>query len=238
MKVTPFIVGALASVASIAAVAPAQAAKFSYEQTGGAGGPLAGSFESLQTTYNTNTDKLTWSSTFNTEVDGAWLVINGGGNPKQNSAGELAIFYLDGLTNKLTAYEYNGQNNSKSYNVSQFLQAWENAVDVDDSNGERTLSFEIDATEINDASNFGFDTNEWAGAQFGDEVGIWFHAVDNLTTAYDANWALTQFTYDTQLWVDNSRKQAVKTPEPTALGALGLLSLGLVGRLAQRKKQA
>ncbi len=67
-----------------------------------------GTFDQLQTSYDTNTEQLNWSLTngkIGTDaVTGFWLVLNDGPNPKSTDVNELAILYADLSANKLLAY--------------------------------------------------------------------------------------------------------------------------------------
>ena len=212
----------------------------SGECYGGFGGGLnnkVGIHKSITTTFDDVTEELTWSSTFAKTSDGElpdgfWLVLSDGPNPKNHDY-EYAIFYLDGIENKLTAYAYNGQNNSSSWNTNPFLGSWDgDNVSVVDNGNERTLSFSIDASEMNSRNDLG---DGWKGATFGEEVGIWFHAVDNLNTDYDANNHLTHFS-GSGGWFDTGALKTEKVPEPGTIGAIGVGLLGLVGASKRKKK--
>ncbi|NEO86761.1 MAG: hypothetical protein F6J87_21260, partial [Spirulina sp. SIO3F2] len=182
-----------------------------------------GVHEFIQTTYNQQTEALSWTSAFsNSIVNGGWLVISDGPNPKKHDQ-EFAIFYLDGLNNKLTAYAYNGQNNSKSWQTNPFLQSWDNALTfTDDGNGNTALSFSIDASAINDRNDLGA---AWQGIGFGEEVGIWFHAANIKTLQYDANDHLTAVKWGKAGWYDTGAldTEDVQIPEPGTI--LGLLAI-------------
>jgi len=74
--------------------------------------------------FNNVTDRFTWDVSFNTgpaEVDGFWLVVNNGPNPKQSNAKELAIMCGDMATGRLSTYVYNGANNANSWNDPNIL---------------------------------------------------------------------------------------------------------------------
>ena len=240
MKTAQLIAGGLiagtVALGTMGIVESAQATTFKFHRNGAGGGALGPNFESVETTYNDATEELTWSSTFSsTAIDGAWLVLNDGPNPKQNEDEELAIFYLDGLTNRLTAYEYNGKNDSNSWFDQDFIQSWDNAVNVVDNGGERTLSFSIDATDVNEYGVLQDPLwQDWKGAQFDEKIGIWFHAVQGLDTAYNGD-ELTQFDFTSQGWYDIGNQMTKPVPEPGTLGALAVGLLGLL-RLSQRKK--
>lgn len=209
--------------------------------------------ESVETTYNEETQVLTWSSTFSTignhVIDGGWLVLSDGPNPKQQDL-EYAIFYLDTDLNRLTAYAYNGQNNSSSYANNPFLGSWENVLDVSDymvfENGQdvakRTIGFEIDATDLNNAvsTNTDLDANTWKGVAYGDEVGIWKHFGTNTSVTYSGT-EITNFSSNDQYFdtgrlatsrIANLDQEAIDVPEPMVpVGLMGAaVTLGLLRR--------
>lgn len=89
-----------------------------------------GTIESINSTFNSSTKRLTFDVLFsganNTTsplvTNGFWLVVDNGPNPKTHS-GELAIFYFDASrvfagtasSPTVTAYEYNGVNANTSW---------------------------------------------------------------------------------------------------------------------------
>ncbi|MEO0866963.1 MAG: hypothetical protein AAFY17_00680, partial [Cyanobacteria bacterium J06642_11] len=103
--------------------APAQAITFHYNWTEDKGlyengkkvlsvKDSKGDYDSVDVSYDHSNDMLSWSSSFtqkgNHQIDGGWLVLSNGPNPK-NHKKEFAIFYLDvsDVNNtKLTAYSY------------------------------------------------------------------------------------------------------------------------------------
>lgn len=186
----------------------------------------------IGTTYNRQTQELTWESTFsNSTINGGWLVLSDGPNPKKNEL-EFSIFYLDGLNNKLTAYAYNGQNNSDSWKQNPLLQSWDDALTfTDDGNGNTALSFSIDATGINSRGDLGSD---WKGAGFSKEVGIWFHAAEIDELAYDANGGLTKVDWAGTNWYDTKAMDTETVPEPFSMIGAGL-ALGVGAALKNRK---
>ncbi len=85
---------AIAALSVVSAIAPANAATFTYEDSNpknrdGLGlTHRAGKYSSITATFDDQTDVLNWSSTFtrnkgnNRLSDGAWLVLSDGENPK------------------------------------------------------------------------------------------------------------------------------------------------------------
>jgi len=214
----------LSLVASLVFPEPSFSAIYSFSGTDLPGSTGAGKTSQVLTSYQTSADLFTWESTFEQNVegilpDGAWLVVNGGSNPK-GQAGELPIFYLDSTNDTVSVFEYNGANKSDSYrSPGNFLGATSlNTFETADS---VTFSFDFDATEINNL-DLGLD---WQGLNFDDQIGIWFHGVSGLSTDYDKHTqALTYFNYKTQSWYDTAYQDTSKIPEPSLL--IGLLAIG------------
>ncbi|MFT4798936.1 MAG: hypothetical protein ACI9W1_002373, partial [Candidatus Azotimanducaceae bacterium] len=122
----------------------ASATIFEYEDLNANNGGIADKLSTVSATFNDVTDDFTWDVTFNqdpTSIDGFWLVINNGPNPKSSDVNELAIMYGDMDTGVLTTYAYNGQNNANSIiNPGILLQTDTFSVGAD------SISIDIDAT--------------------------------------------------------------------------------------------
>ena len=220
--------------ATLLSTLPANAATFNFQCQGAGCGRVNNSHgihDAIDTSYTPEDNLLEWSSTFSPDgqgdiPNGAWLVLSPGPNPKKH-VDEYSIFYLDGENNRITAYVYDGENNSKTYqDPTRFIQSWDNALNIiDDPNtGKRTLSFALDVTDVNNA----LDHDDWSGAAFGAEVGIWFHATKDPQAAYDELGRLTFFT-GASGWYDKKDKTTTVIPEPALLLGLGLVaSWGIV----------
>lgn len=258
LVVSSIVVG-IANVGSESAIAaPASSSTFTYEWTRPAtdadqwwwlnngannGGSInvdnrIGYHESIKTTYNEKSHILTWDSVFSKKGNhlpmGGWLVLTDGSNPKDLEP-EYAIFYLDGTSKKLTAYAYNEQNKSSSYQKNPFLGSWDDAIQVVDHGNERSLSFAIDVSKINNRTDLGLD---WKGTKFGKELGIWFHASTNPAAQYNQDGSLKSFT-SSGGWFDSKNASLVATetkdvPEPIT-GAIATASaLGIGSTLKKR----
>ncbi|MEO1593444.1 MAG: hypothetical protein AAFU71_19440, partial [Cyanobacteria bacterium J06632_22] len=190
MKASLFI----SSVAIASALAaPASASTFRFDSTTIGGNTNVGVHEHIETTFNTKTDWFNWSSTFSANpnngnlAEGAWLVVSPGPNPKSH-AQEYVMFYLDGLAEKVSMYVYNGMNSSSSYEHNIYLGS--TALTVEEEGDERTFSFGLDMTEINNKDIAAVNTDptvttDWVGTAFEEEIGIWFHGVEDLDTDYN-----------------------------------------------------
>ncbi|MEO0421382.1 MAG: hypothetical protein AAF184_03540 [Pseudomonadota bacterium] len=92
------------SVAGLLAAGSASAALFTYDNNGGTFGN-GGSFSNITSTYDGASEQLTWvvsdASRNGLSMDGAWLVLSDGPNPKRADVNELAIFYMDFVNNRM-----------------------------------------------------------------------------------------------------------------------------------------
>ena len=207
-----------------------------------------GTFDSIHTTYDSGTSILTWEMTFSDQItDGFTVAINGGPNP-QGYAGEFALLYFDATdTNdlRLTTFGYNGQDTQTSYmdgseapgnqapdeiynNVSILNELL--SASVTDSAGSRTFAFSLDTSVINAHSPLYPALSPWTGMQFDQFIGAWVHPVTGLTTAYDNNGTLVDWTADRNGFMDTSWRPT--TPAP---GSVALLAFG--GAMATRRRR-
>lgn len=223
---------------------------YSYNSTGG-------SIKSISSTFDDVSQRMTYSATFGnsaagTNPDGFWLVMNDGPNPKGTSD-ELAIFYFDsGVTNdgnaKLTAYAYNGFNGNTSFldgsnaagtqspdRIASSLttNGFVNSLSVtNNSNGTRTMSFDINAGIINSHDPAYGPASNWFGTGFDNNVGLWFHVVDGLDASYNSAGYLKKFDFNKQGWVDGENLDAV--PEPFSM--VGLAAVALAAAKKRKRK--
>jgi len=156
--------------------------------------------------------------------DGFWLVVTGGENPKGDGVSN-AILYGDTVNNRITAYTYDGTNSADSYENGTFLGSYDN---VFSSGGEHPTRgydltmFSLDVSGINNALGAGFD-----GIQFGDEAGIWFHQSAGSDFTYGSDGSITDYAFDTQMWLDrgNDAARIVGSVECVdGVGSLGYLN--------------
>ena len=186
--------------------------------------------KSITSSFDNVSNILTWDSVFEKRGDhqpnGGWLVFTEGPNPK-HAEGSYAIFYMDGTSGRLSAFEYDRQTKKNSYqDSSRFIASWDNAVNVVDNGTESSLSFSVDVSSV---LNAGIKTG------FDDSMGVWFHATSGTNAGYDENGQLTSLAYSGKNWFDSegaglktkvaTKPTAAEVPEP----ATGLLGLGLIG---------
>ena len=157
---------------------------------------------------------------------------------------EYSIFYLDGQNETLTAFAYNGQNNSGSWNNNPFLQSWTDALNYTTEGNASQLSFSIDISGINNRNDLG---ENWKGSAFTEEVGLWFHAGKNTSITYTYNEdgsisGISNFESNAK-WFDTGSLDTTKTeiPQPTSASVpepatlFGLSLVAAVGVLRRRQ---
>ena len=244
------------AAAAVAASASADTFMFQKDSFGGVNNS-AGQFDSITSTFNDADNTFTWSVTFSNQVtDGFTLAVNNGPNPKSNP-GQMALIYFD-ATNPgdiaVTAYGYNGKNDTSSYfdgDIAAGIQSpdfilgnqgtqdgsWlTSASSIDGVDGSRTLSVTMDASIIQGHSPLypDGDGEPWTGVAFDDKIGVWFHTFKNLSTSYDAEGMLTQWSFGQQGYFDGTNFTTIPVPLPTAAW-IGLAGLGFV---AARRRRA
>ena len=215
----------------------------------GAVSNAAGTILEVGATWRAGSQRLSFNLKTDGTTDGFWLALSPGPNPK-GTPGELALLYFDrgeasGNTS-LAVYSYNGVNGSNSWNTpGDFIvstedgSGWDaNLSAFDDFDGNRHLSFEIDASIIQaHVPNPPGNNSDWTGVSFGPQVGIWMHTVytDGVRdiSSFDANGRLTSFSFFRNGYWDGEGLQAVVVPLPTAAG-LGLAGVGLLGLRRRR----
>ncbi|MEM6999194.1 MAG: PEP-CTERM sorting domain-containing protein [Pseudomonadota bacterium] len=220
----------IVSSALLFAAGTTNAALFVFEDLNASnGGPIGNKLDTVSSSYNDSSDVFTWAATFsmNDVVDSFWLVVNNGPNPKSSNVNELAIMYGDVDNGIVTTYAYNGANSDNSwsnpgiYLGSSKLNSTANSV-----------SFSLDATDINAWNSPGQTAPGYKGIQFDEKIGIWFHIARDSQFLYDLDGLITSYTRGAQGWYDKANLTATRVPAP---GVWLLLALGL-GAVALRKK--
>ena len=190
---------------------------FSKDNPPGSDG--GGDIKNVTTSYNAGSNEFSFSLKVDDISQGFTLALNGGPNPKGHE-GEMALLYFDasGPDPVVSVYAYNGQNTQTSWqdgskaggiqaadhilNSTANADLFSNITVTDDGAGNKIFSFTMDATMIqNHDPAYGPD-GDWTGVAFGDEIGLWLHPVKGLSTSYDGDGHLTQWSgaqgyYDT-----------------------------------------
>lgn len=208
----------------------AHALTYEYEVGAGTfGGGHGYKYDSIKTTYNDQTNILNWEVAHSGTVipKNFWLVISDGENPKYN-VNEYAIFYGSYDNSILSAYEYNGQNNEKSYQSLPFIGDFSAGLTE---NGNK-LGFSIDVTGIKAFNS----SAEWDGAVFAEKIGIWFHPFfGEMETDQDGK--ITLLDIKKQGWYDVGHKYTTVVPVPAAVWLFGSALAGFAG-ISRRKAKA
>ena len=246
----------LASQALLAALvaAPAVAGTYTWNHVPAANSysNSAGTLLNVTTSFNTNTNVLSWYATFGAVPNSSSLFTNGftlaltdGPNPKGND-GELAILYFDARTATpiLTAYGYNGKNDTTSYKDGSGASGtqtpdriWSSLNDptgalldikaVVNNDGTRTLGFTMDATLINEHAPLYPQNDVYSGIAYDSMIGYWFHPFAGLSTTYVGNF-LSNWGWSRQGWLDGSNGRVIPEPASALLGMLGLVAVARV----------
>ncbi len=208
--------------------------------------------------------QTTVSDTGSPLADSFWVVLSNGPNPKGISD-QLPIFYFDGsasfdvngnatgIAPTLSAYAYNGQNGFTSFSdpgvtlLSSAGGTWNasNSLLATGDSATHTLGFTIDTSLLDNSGLVGtayasagqaFDANNWEGAGYNSQIGVWFHALNTYGSAptYDANGTLTTFEFNTQSYVDNSYQATTVVPEPSSALMIALAGLVMIHRRSRR----
>lgn len=194
----------------------------------------AGRVVSFEALYDTASTIVTWKVVFAPQggvlPDGYWLVYTHTGLMPEGHDGEWPIFFFDNtdITDPvLTAYAYNSNNPIRSWSDGSSAPGIQSAdkifssksdpqgylknISVSTQGQNRVLSFSLDISGIESHTPLHPDPlgHSWKGAAFADQVGLWFQPVALLSTAYDQNGFLTEFSPELFSFYDRSKNDGV-----------------------------
>ncbi|WP_371193312.1 PEP-CTERM sorting domain-containing protein [Glaciecola sp. SC05] len=227
------ILKTLVAVSLLATAAISQASLFSFDTNPATGGSLGSQIDTVSSTFNSTTQNFTWDVGFAsdpTPIDGFWLVVNNGDNPKSSNVNELAIIYGDLQTGIASTYVYNGQNNANSINSPGILLQTDTFAVTSNS-----FSLDIDATTINAWS--GANSANYTGISYDAGVGVWFHVASGSNFGY-TNGDITSFSFGQQGWWDaaNLVTDELSLNSVSAPSSLAMLGFSLFGLVLLRRK--
>ena len=196
------------------------------------GSDRAGDIQNVNTSFNGNTNELSFSMVVEDTAEGFTLAINNGANPKGHG-GELALLYFDASGDEpvITVYGYNGLNTQTSWldgssesGTQPADQILSSLVDGDaftdisvttDADGNKVLSFNLDATPILEHDPLYGQDGDWSGIAFDESIGVWLHPSSGLETAYGEDGYLSQWDVSKQSWYDSANQTTeVSVSEP------------------------
>ncbi|MHC5003761.1 MAG: DUF7467 domain-containing protein, partial [Planctomycetota bacterium] len=184
----------------------------------------AGLIMSVEATYDAGAELLAWTFVCGPQPDGSpwhatqgfWLVLSDGPMPR-SLGGDTAQFIFDasGPEPEVSAYVYNGQPGGSSWMEGPsggppepIVTSRQGAGVLDvtvSSDGDYTvMSFTVDASIINDFVPIVSPVSHWRGVGFDHHVGIWFHPLTNVTSAYGPSGYLEQLEYERTGWLDGT----------------------------------
>jgi hypothetical protein len=222
-------------------------------------------YSTIVAEYAPTSHRFKWEFTSGTQVNGFWLVVSPGPNPKGHP-GELAIIYFDAktltannsITPTATIYNYNGVNNASSWNdgaptagVQTPDRIWSSLDSGDaasiiqlsatDNGTSRRFVFEIDATAIQTHTPLYPNPNgdDWTGLAFGAKLGTWFHPMSGMTTSYGTDPSAANFNFLTSFGYAQQASFDTANLNTELLPAPGAVALlGFAGLAGARRRRA
>jgi hypothetical protein len=210
------------------AAASSQAGLYEFEANPTIGGSVGNQVEKIHSTFDSNAQKFTWDVDFvgdPTPIDGFWLVVNAGENPKASDVNELAIIYGDMATGIASTYVYNGANSATSINSPAILLQ----TDTFDTSSD-SLRLDISTNTINEWTS---PDPDYTGISYSTRIGVWFHVATGSNFTYNTDGDIIDFSFANQGWFDINNGVANEVTSP---GSFAILGLSLLGMAFYRRK--
>ena len=165
-------------------------------------------------------------------LDGGWFAFTPGGDPR-DADDQIAIFYMDFVTGRVSSYRYDGAMAQGFYSWQDpdlFITSWADAVETTIADGVLTFDItDLDIAAVQAAS----DADGYTGAAFGRQIGIWMHlTVMRDPIQFDEDGRLSSFSTGPLASLDLPRTAASPVPLP---GAALFALTGAVGLVAARR---
>ena len=217
---------------------------YGFDGYRGAGDQRAGSYVGLRFTFDGDegADGASYAPTLSVsgsvrmneevgQVSGGWFALTPGGDPRATND-QIAIFYMDFGTGRVSAYRYDGTlgtNGILTYRQDDlFITSYADAVQTTVTDGVLDFSLDLDVAAVQLAS----DAEGYTGAAFADEIGIWLHLSVLRGITFDADGRVTSFASGPLASFDLPRSPADAVPLP---GAVVFALTGLGGIAAARR---
>ena len=231
-------------VAGLPAGAAATTYTFGFDEERFGGDQTAGIYQSLRFTYDEGADgdTLVPEPTLSVSASvrmtdagmlrGGWFALTPGGDPRATDE-QIAIFYMDFESGRLSAYRYDGgigEGFTSFQNDDLFIGSWADAIATTVTDG--VLSFAIDDLDVS-AVQAASRAPGYTGVAFGEEIGIWLHlSVMRDAVAFGEDGRLLNFRPGALASFDLPRTDADVVPLP---GAALFLLTGAAGLIAARR---
>ena len=215
---------------------------YDYQISSPPGAAFSGQIANVATSFNKTQQQLSFSTQINDanigaqthRAEGGWLVLTPGGSPWEDAA-KYAVFYLDFLNQRVSAYEYLGgflYGVEESYVSGAYLGSIPGTFSQ--TANQVGVSFELDTSIMNANNSHSLtEPSTWLGAQFAESLGIMLHLVNDANFTYDADGKITDFAFLGNTYfvaqsittrVTDTGIPPVSVPEPSML----ILMLGML----------
>lgn len=170
--------------------------------------------ETYSTTWNTATEALSLSSTFNNSkgaIDRIDFLISDGGSPHLDKTEQFLYYSLNLVSNNVKVYNYFGPRT--------VLESHDNIIDIYKDTSNNISGFALKDFDHSALNNRIFPGFSYQGTGYTNTIGIWHYL-------YSGNSRIESY---------DIHRGNTSIPEP---GTLALLALGLLGGIANHRKVA